>query len=91
MLETHLPLILFLTIFYILLVMQLCKKFTKDLEVLTVLSVPIITFGIGFAMRLAKDQQVIDLGFYFTESSVVFIYVLFTAALLLGQIKYWKK
>ncbi|MBI3036351.1 hypothetical protein HYY73_01145 [Candidatus Woesearchaeota archaeon] len=47
-------------------------------------------FAAGFAMRLAENKSVIDFGFFLTEVSYLFVYVLFTAALILGQKRYWK-
>ena len=50
----------------------------------------IILFSVGFSLRLSGEQEFIDFGFYLTEISFLFTYVIFTVALLLGQIKYWK-
>ena len=47
-------------------------------------------FAIGFALRLAGSKSAIDFGFFLTEVSYLFVYVLFTAALILGQKRYWK-
>lgn len=35
----------------------------------------IIIFTVGFAMRLLGNQEVINLGFYLTEVSYIFIYI----------------
>jgi len=42
-------------------------------------------------MRLLPTEEIVDLGFFFTEVSNMYLYVLFVLALLLGQLKYWKK
>ncbi|MBN1792500.1 hypothetical protein JW826_02340 [Candidatus Woesearchaeota archaeon] len=47
-------------------------------------------FTIGFCMRLTGTQETIDLGYYLTDTSYLYINILFTAALILGQKKYWK-
>ena len=47
-------------------------------------------FTTGFMLRLSGNQAAIDFGFFLTEVSHIFIYMLFTAALLLGQKKYWR-
>ena len=68
----------------------LLKKF-KRIDLMFYLILPVIIFLIGFLLRLSKNKETIDLGFYFTEFSYIFLTVLFVLALLLGQIKYWKK
>ncbi len=65
------------------------RKFRKT-ELTLYLLVPLCLFTIGFSLRLTFSQKIIDLGFFFTEISSVWLYVLFVLALLLGQIKYWK-
>ena len=47
-------------------------------------------FSIGFALRLFSEQSVVDIGFYFTDISFLFVNIMFTSALILGQHKYWK-
>ena len=51
---------------------------------------PLIMFTTGFIMRLAKKKSAVDVGYYLTEISYIFTYVIFSAAILLGQVKYWK-
>lgn len=80
-----------IALFYGAVVFVFFRRFTKDLKLPLMLFVPIIIFSLGFIMRLSEDKQIIDLGFFFTESATIFIYVLFTSALILGQLKYWKK
>ena len=50
----------------------------------------LLLFAIGFAFRMAESKSAVDFGFFLTEVSYLFVYVLFTAALILGQEKYWK-
>ena len=80
-----------LSLFYGAIVFMFCRRFTKDLKLPLMLFVPIVTFSFGFIMRLSENKQIVDLGFFFTESATIFIYILFTSALILGQLKYWKK
>jgi len=80
-----------LFILYSLLVVLLFKKFVDDLKLSLILVLPLLVYSIGFVMRLSGRNTIVDLGFFFTDFSVVFIYILFTASLLLGQLRYWKK
>lgn len=66
------------------------RKFGRG-DLFIYLLLPLILFVTGFSMRLTTNSEIIDLGFFFTEISSVWLYVLFVLALLLGQIKYWKK
>ena len=50
----------------------------------------LVLFTAGFSLRLSSNSDVVDLGFFFTEMSQFFTTVLFTAALILGQIRYWR-
>jgi len=47
-------------------------------------------FSAGFMMRLAERKAIVDIGFFFTDISSLSITALFTAALILGQVKYWE-
>lgn len=51
---------------------------------------PLLSYLIGFSLRITGSKQLIDLGFFFTEFSTIFVTVLFTLCLYLGQAKYWK-
>ncbi len=50
----------------------------------------LVLFTIGFGLRLSKVEELIDFGFFFTEISLLFTYILFTSCLILGQKRYWK-
>lgn len=52
---------------------------------------PLFIFTLGFSLRLSGIREIVDLGFFFTDFTFVFIYIMFTASFMLGQIKYWKK
>ena len=51
---------------------------------------PLFSFAIGFSLRLTGDKFLIDTGYFFTDFSSLFVYVLFVVALVFGQLKYWK-
>lgn len=91
MLVFQLLIISALSLSYGAIVIMFCRRFTKDIKLPLMLFVPIITFSSGFIMRLSENRQIVDLGFFFTESATIFIYILFTCVLILGQLKYWKK
>lgn len=71
-------------------ILLLLNKF-KRLDLLIYLIIPLIIFVSGFSLRLSDNKQFIDLGFYFTEVSNLFLFLLFVLALFLGQVRYWKK
>jgi hypothetical protein len=52
---------------------------------------PILLFVSGFSLRLTEMKMAIDLGYFFTDFSFLFVYILFSFAFLTGQIRYWKK
>ncbi|MBI2141192.1 hypothetical protein HYU16_02100 [Candidatus Woesearchaeota archaeon] len=49
-----------------------------------------VLFSLGFGFRFGQSKDVVDFGFFLTEISYLLTYLLFTAALILGQKKYWK-
>lgn len=57
---------------------------------LAVFVFPLLTYAAGFTLRLSGNKELIDLGYFFTEFSTIFVTVLFSLCLYLGQIKYWK-
>ncbi len=57
---------------------------------LVVFAFPLLTYAAGFSLRLTSVKELIDLGFFFTEFSTIFVTVLFSLCLYLGQVKYWK-
>jgi hypothetical protein len=68
----------------------LIKNFEVDIKNFYVLFLALIIFSIGFSLRLTDQEKLVGFGFFMTEISFLFVNVLFTAALLLGQLKYWK-
>jgi hypothetical protein len=76
---------------YGVLIFLFCRIFTKKLNLPFMLVIPIIIFSLGFILRLSEQKSLIDVGYFLTDSSSIFLYALFTGALILGQIKFWKK
>ena len=80
-------------IILIILVMALNKflsQFATKKAAFYPLFLVLFMFSTGFAFRLSNNKPLVDFGFFFTEISYLFTYVLFTAALILGQKKYWR-
>lgn len=67
------------------------RLFTKKLNLPLILIMAIMIFSLGFILRLSGQKSIIDIGYFLTDSSSIFLYALFTGALMLGQIKFWKK
>lgn len=72
------------------LVFRLLRNFGR-LSYLEYFVAPMVTFCLGFILRLNSKQEIIDLGFFLTDISFLLVYTIFSIAILLGQIKYWKK
>lgn len=75
---------------YALLFLRVFRFFLKTNGLLLIFLLPLVIFVFGFALRISGNQGLVDLGFFFTDSAAFFITLLFTLALILGQIKYWK-
>jgi len=80
-----------LSALYSFLVFLFCRGFTKQLNLPVMLIFPVIVFSTGFILRLSENKPMVDVGYFFTDSSSIFLYALFTGALILGQLKFWKK
>jgi hypothetical protein len=52
---------------------------------------PPALFTLGFSLRLSGLQPAVDLGFFMTDFSFLFTYLVFASSFVLGQLKYWKK
>lgn len=83
--------IVVLSILYCLMMFLFCRRFVKEFSLPIMLVLPFIIFSTGFIFRLSGNKLVIDVGYFATESASVFLYALFTGALVLGQLKFWKK
>ena len=76
---------------YSLIIILFFRKFLKDLRFPLILIASFAVYCFGFYLRLTGSKEGIDLGFFLTDFSALFLTALFTASLLLGEIKYWKK
>jgi hypothetical protein len=76
---------------YGVLIFLFCRIFTKKPNLPLMLIIPVMIFSFGFILRLSEQKSMIDVGYFLTDSSSIFLYALFTGALILGQIKFWKK
>lgn len=76
---------------FISLVIKLLKHFGRGGDLKVYFITPLLTYSGGFVLRLSKDKSLIDIGFYLTDYSLMFTYTLFAVAVLLGQLRYWKK
>ena len=66
------------------------RKFDTNKTIFLPLYLVLVLFSLGFAFRLNGNSNLVDIGFYFTEISFLFVNILFTIVLLLGQKKYWR-
>lgn len=66
------------------------SQFKTKINTFIPLFAVLVLFTVGFGLRLSKQENLIDFGFFFTEISYLFTYVIFTSCLILGQKKYWK-
>jgi hypothetical protein len=70
---------------------SLLKIFNIKRSIYYVVIFPICLFSVGFSLRVSEIQKLIDVGFFMTDFSFLFIYSVTALALTLGQLKYWKK
>ncbi|MBI2583454.1 MAG: hypothetical protein HYW25_02200 [Candidatus Aenigmarchaeota archaeon] len=71
--------------------LRIVREFTKRKLYMVMVSFPFALFTVGFSMRLSKIQDMIDIGYFLTDMSFLFVYSIFSLSFILGQIKYWKK
>lgn len=83
--------ILLICIIFSWLVLGIFRDFGVQASQTKYLLFPLLLFSLGFVLRLSQNKPLIDLGYFLTEFSTLFVTVLFTAFLFLGQMKYWKK
>ncbi len=76
---------------YAIVIYALTKKFKVHARYVMVFLAPLSFFTLGYQLRLSGIQESMDLGFFLTDSSYLFVYVLFAFFLLLGQLRYWRK
>ena len=80
-----------LLFFFSLLVVLLLQQFNRDLKIALLFIIPLLFFSLGFVLRMSAKPLIVDLGFFLTEFSSLFVSILFAMCLLLGQLKYWEK
>lgn len=73
------------------LIVNFVKDFKVNIKKILIFLLPLLTYLIGFSLRVTSDKSLVDLGFFFTEFSTIFVTVLFTICLYLGQVKYWRE
>jgi len=81
--------LILLAIFVALLNLLLADFKVKKRQLL-VFIFPLLTYAVGFTLRLSGNKELVDLGFFFTEFSTIFVTILFSLCLYLGQLKYWR-
>ncbi|HUW21333.1 MAG TPA: hypothetical protein VMW41_01560 [Candidatus Bathyarchaeia archaeon] len=72
------------------LIFSLLRDFKVSRKKAVYFLLPLLVYSAGFSLRLTGDKSLIDLGFFFTDFSTIFVTVLFSLCLYLGQLKYWK-
>lgn len=66
------------------------KRFKVEKVALSFALFSLFVFVLGFALRLSGDTNLINIGFFLTDYSVLFTTLFMALSFLLGQIKYWK-
>lgn len=90
MLAFQIGFILTVLLFLVIEIILLLRKFEKGSTAIYFI-VPSTFFAVGFSLRLTSNKSMIDLGYFLTEISLLFTYILLVIFLFLGQAKYWKK
>lgn len=91
MLALQTAVILITFVVFTFLIIKLFKTFNLKIKWAMYFLIPLIIFCLGFILRLTKVEDIISLGYFLTDFTSLFIYVLFAITFLLGQIHYWKK
>lgn len=90
MLVWHITAVLMILVIVLVVLFLFLKRYRTRLIDFFPLFLVFLFFAVGFVFRLSGKQTFIDFGYFLTEISYLFVYVLFTAALILGEKKYWK-
>ncbi len=72
------------------LILDVSKQFNLNQRYIRLFVIPLVLFVIGFTLRISGNNLLIDLGYFFTEFTALFVSTLFVIFLCVGQIKYWK-
>ncbi|MBI4033117.1 MAG: hypothetical protein HY377_01180 [Candidatus Blackburnbacteria bacterium] len=91
MFKFQLAIIALVTLLFSGILLSVFRQFGRGVKLVLVLIVPLLTYSLGFILRLIQTKYIIDLGYFLTDFSALFIYTLFATFLLLGQLRYWKK
>ncbi|MFH1977968.1 MAG: hypothetical protein ABIJ92_01430 [Candidatus Aenigmatarchaeota archaeon] len=75
----------------VLLMLNFLGRFKIQKSLIYTLVFPFLLFTVGFSLRLSGSQSMIDMGYFFTDFSFLFTYLLFGSSFVLGQLRYWKK
>jgi len=70
--------------------LKFLMKFKLRKFFVAIFLLPLVLFVIGFSLRFVNDKILVDTGFFLTDFSFLFVYLLTALALILGQLKYWK-
>ena len=87
---TQIAIEIFVLIVFSAVLLKFLMKFKLKKFFIVFFLLPLFLFVIGFLLRLTGDKFLIDIGFFFTDFSFLFAYLLTAIALILGQLKYWK-
>ena len=74
----------------VILITNFVGNFNLKLGKLAIFVFPLVSFVIGFTLRLSGNQELVDIGYFFTEFTTLFVTVLFSLCIYFGQIKYWR-
>lgn len=91
MITANYILIATLSLLFIFLVVRLLRHFGRGNDLIIYFVTPLLIYSFGYILRLSGDKPLVDLGFYMTDYSFMFVYTIFAVSILLGQLRYWKK
>lgn len=80
-----------LTLLYAVLIIRFCRRFVHEYNLPIFLLFPMIIYSGGFILRISENKSLINIGFFLTDSVSTLLSILFAGALILGQLKFWRK
>ena len=86
--------IIMITVIVIILLMStsflniIFKNFGLKKERFLIFLWPVFVYGAGFCLRISKNIQLVDLGYFLTGFAGLFLSLVWTIAVFLGQTKY---
>lgn len=83
--------IVVLSLFFISLVIKLLKHFGRGGDLIIYFITPLLIYSGGYMLRFSGNKPLINIGYYMTDYSFMFVYTIFAISILLGQLRYWKK